>query len=121
MRLRLLVIGAALAAGVVSATSADPAFAAVPSTGGSSPQGASGRAVVVTGALTSASPRGTAVLLIDVGRRHPQEKPLSVVTTAATVVTKGGRSVRLIALNGAKVTVTGKRSGDRIAASKVTA
>jgi hypothetical protein len=117
MRLRVLVIAAALAAGIGVA---DPAFAAVPSSGGA-PADSSGRPVVLTGALTSARPGGTAILRIDVGRRHPQEKPLSIVTTAATIITKGGRSVRLTALNGAKVTVTGKRAGDRIAASKVTA
>jgi hypothetical protein len=75
----------------------------------------------MTGALKSASPGGLAVLLVDVGRRHPQEKSLSVVTSAATVVTRGGRVVRLTSLNGAKVTVTGKRVGDRLAASKVSA
>jgi hypothetical protein len=117
MRLRLVVIAAALALG---AGAGEPAFAAVPVPGGgSSPADASGRAVVVTGSLKAAGPGGIAILLIDVGRRHPQAKPLSVVTTAATVITKGGRAVRLSTLTGTKVTVTGKRSGDKVAASKV--
>jgi len=117
MRLRLLVIAAALALG---AGAGEPAFAAVPVPGGdSSPVDASGRAVVVTGSLKAAGPGGTAILFIDVGRRHPLAKPLSIVTTAATVITKGGRAVRLSTLTGTKVTVTGKRSGDKVAASRV--
>jgi hypothetical protein len=120
MRLRLLVIAAALAVGVGSAAIAEPAFAAVPVPGGgSSPADAGGRPVVMTGSLTSATSAGTATLQIDVGRRHPQERQLSVVTTASTVITKGGRRVRLSTLNGTKVTVTGKRSGDKVAASKI--
>ena len=122
MRLRLLVVAAALAVGVGTATIADPAFAAVPVPGGgSSPADLTGRPTVVTGELTAASSGGTAVLLIDVGRRHPQERVLSVVTTAATVITRGGRAVRLTTLKGTKVTVTGKRAGDRLVATKVAA
>jgi hypothetical protein len=119
MRLRLLVVAAALAVGVGVA---DPAFAAVPLPGGgSSPPDLNGRPTVLTGELTAATPGGTAALLIDVGRRHPQERALSVVTTPATVITRGGRAVRLTTLKGSKVTVTGKRAGDRVVATKVAA
>ena len=117
MRLRHLVVASALALSVGVGV-ADPAFAAVPAAGSS--LGSNTRAVVVIGVLAAANGNGTAALAIDVGRRHPVEKRLAIVTNASTVITKGGRAVRLSALPiRSRVTVVGKRSGDRIIASRI--
>lgn len=121
MRIRHLLIVAALALGC-GVGAAHPAYAVVPVPGEwTSGPNSAGRAVIVTGTLAVVDGGGVAVLVIDVGRRHPEHRSLTLVTTARTIITKGGRPAPLVALAGAKATVTGNRVGDRVAVSKITA
>ena len=120
MRLRQLMVTAALVAGTSVGAASPAAAVTTPPGEWKSPPGPSSRTVTVTGSLAVVDPAGTvAVLVIDVGRRHAQQRPLTILATSQTVVTRRGRPASFMALNSATVTVTGTRSGDRVAATRV--